>query len=183
MLFATYGAPAPQKSSNPLVIILGVCGGCVLLVIIGVGVLVATGYNMTKGLIGGAVKMPQTASTFVKAIETHNYTKAASLVDPSSSATLSSDKIQAIVEQAEKKYGPIQQTQYLPSQPLQQTLPGPSGRPQFIEYAYHIPLSFQKGSATGILKFRSEDMGSGQDVSKMKLSGNVTGFKIQGDSE
>jgi hypothetical protein len=178
VLLATYGAPAP-RGNNPLVIILGVCGGCVLLLAIAVAVMVYAGYNMSKGLIGGAMKMPQTSLAFTKAIESHNYSRAAALVDPAYRSELPASKIQAIIEKEEHKLGPIQASGFTPSAPLTNQIAGPNGRPQFIEYSYQIPLRFKNGSATGVLKFRSVPMGAVPDISKMKLSGDVTGFSIQ----
>ena len=183
MLFATYGAPPAQpRQANPLLIILGVCGGCALLVIVGFVGLGIWGVNATKGLMGGAFQMPITAKAFVNALENHNYTKAATLVDPSEQGTLTAEKIQSMEEQAESKLGKIQPSSYSPTSPGGNPVTGPGGQGHYIEYVYQIPLTFQKGTATMTLRFRSADIGNGQDISKMKLSGKVTGLKIQPDS-
>ena len=183
MLFATYGAPPNQpRQTNPLLIVLGVCGGCALLVVIGFVALGVWGVNATKGLMGGAIQMPQTAKSFVTALEGHNYAKCASLVDPTAQSTLTADKIKSMEEQVESKLGPIQTSNFSPTSPMTNTIPGPSGKPQYIEYIYQVPLQYKKGSGTLTLRFRSADLGNGQDISKMKLSGKVTGMKIQPDS-
>jgi hypothetical protein len=186
MLFATYGAPSPPKGKNPLVIILGVCGGCVLLVIIGVVIMVFAGANMFKGIIGGAVQTPETTRKFVTAIENHDYTSAAAQVEPSAQGTFNAAKIRSVEEQVEKKLGPVQPGPVTPAGPASNTIPGPNGKPQYMEYVYSIPIRYKKGTAIAAIHFRSDDL-SGlsdmRDISKIKIPGKLTSFKITPDTE
>ena len=117
MIFSTYGAPSPPRGKNPLVIILGVCGGCVLIVVIAVVVMGVMGANAFKGIIGGAMEGPETTRKFVTAIESHDYTTAAAQVAPSAQATFTEAKIKAEVEKVEKKLGPVEPAKVMPTGP------------------------------------------------------------------
>jgi len=187
MLFATYGAPAPQKSSNPLVIILGVCGGCVLLVVIGVVVMGVIGVNAFKGVTGGIVTMTKTMPEFLGDLKSHNYSGAASLVDPSAQSNLSESKIKAMEESVEKKLGKLESYPRQFSSQSQNTMTTPGsggGKATMVEYVYTYPLTYEKGTATATFKFLLDASGAqGGDFSKMKLSGKVTDFKLQPDSQ
>ena len=187
MLFATYGAPAPPRGKNPVVIILGVCGGCVLLVVIGFVVMGVIGANMFKNVIGGTVQMTKSMPSFLNDVKAHQYSAAASLVDPSAQATLTEAKIKSIEEGIEKKLGKLQS---FPTSFSGQTVnkiaaPGDMpGSPSMVEYVYTYPLTYQKGNATATFKFLFDASGAKSgDFSKMKMSGKVTGFKIDRDSE
>jgi hypothetical protein len=182
MLFASYGAPAPPRGKNPLVIILGVCGGCVLLIVIGVVIFGVFIGQKVGGIMGGAMRVPVTTQSFVRALESHNYTAAAALVDPSAKSTLNAATIKAMEDQAEKKLGPIQKVAYSPGQPMQKVVPGSNGALQSMELTYQIPLRFQKGDATATITFASAPGGDGA-LSGAKLSGLVTGFKLHPDSQ
>jgi hypothetical protein len=187
MLFATYGAPAPQKSSNPLVIVLGVCGGCVLLVIIGVVVMGVVTANAFKGVIGGTVAMTKTMPAFLEDLKNHDYSSAASLVDPSAQATLTESKIKSMEESVEKKLGKLQSYPRQFSSQSQNTMTSPGnagGKATMVEYVYTYPLTYEKGTATATFKFLLDASGAqGGDFSKMKLSGKVTDFKLEPDSQ
>ena len=108
MLFASYGAPAPPRGKNPLLIVLGVCGGCVVLVIIGVVIMGALAAKTFSGLGQGIVKMTQTMPQFLGDLQTHNYSAAEGLVDPSAQDTLTAGKIKSMEEAVETKLGPLQ---------------------------------------------------------------------------
>jgi hypothetical protein len=187
MLFATYGAPSPPRGKNPLVIILGVCGGCVLLVIIGVVVMSVIAAKTFKNVFGGAVEMTKTMPAFLSDLKTHNYKGAANLVDPSAQGRLTEAKIKSIEDNVEKKLGKLQS---YPQSPGGQTVnkvaaPGESSaNPSIVEYVYTYPLTYQKGTATATFKFLFDASGAKTgDMSKMKLSGKVTDFKLQQDSD
>jgi len=186
MLFATYGAPSPPRGKNPLVIILGVCGGCVLLVVIGVVVMGWWTANAFKGIIAGAVEGPETTRKFVTAIENHDYDTAAAQVDPSVQSTITAAKIKAAEEQVEKKLGAVQPARVTPTGPSSQQIPGPNGKPKYMEYVYSIPVRYEKGTATVSIHFRSNDMSTisdMKDISKIKIPSKLTSFKITPDTE
>ena len=148
MLLATYGAPTPPRGKSPLVIILGVCGGCVLLVVIAFAIMFVAGANMFKGIIGGAVQTPEATRKFLTAIETHDYTTAAAQIEPSARGTWTAAKIKAVEENLEKKLGPVQPTSMRQLAPASNTIPGPNGKPQYMEYVYTVPMQYKKGTAT-----------------------------------
>ena len=184
MLFATYGAPSPPRGKNPLVIVLGVCGGCVLLVIIGVVIMGALAAKTFSGITAGAVTMTKTMPAFLAHLKAHNYKGAESLVDPSVQGTLSSDKIQSMEEAVEKKLGPLQSYPTRFTSQSTNQIAGPSGQATKVEYIYGYPVTYKKGTATATFKFLFDASGAqGGDLSKMKLSGKVTDFKLQPDSQ
>lgn len=186
MLLATYGAPSPPRGKNPLVIILGVCGGCVLIVVIAVVVMGVMGANMFKGIIGGAMQSQETTRKFVSALESHDYSTASAQFGPSASGTYTSAKLKSMEEQIEKKLGPIQTATVSSYAPTTNTIPGPNGKPQYMEYVYTVPLRFQKGNAMASIHYRSDDLSGAndmRDISKMKIPGKITSFKLSQDSE
>jgi hypothetical protein len=186
MLFATYGAPTPPRSTNPLVIILGVCGGCVLLVVIGVIVITVIGANALKNVTGGVVTMTKTMPEFLGDLKSHNYSGAANLVDPTAQATLTEAKIKSMEEAVEKKLGKLQSypRQFSSQSQNTKTSPGAAGgKATIIEYVYTYPLTYEKGTATATFKFLLDASGAqGGDISKMKLSGKVTDFNLTPDT-
>ena len=184
MLFASYGAPEPSRGKNPLLIVLGVCGGCVVLVIIGVVVMGALAAKTFSGLGTGIVKMTQTMPQFLGDLQTHNYRAAENLVDPSAQDTLTAAKIQSMEEAVEKKLGPLQSYPAKFSSQAQNQIAGPGGQATKVEYVYTYPLTYQKGTATATFKFLLDASGAASgDLSKMKLSGKVTGFKLEPESQ
>lgn len=186
MLFASYGAPAPPRGKNPLLIVLGVCGGCVVLVVIGGVIMVVAGAKMFKGIISGAIETPQTTRKFVTALQSHDWATAQAQVAPSAQSTITVEKIQAAEEQIEKKLGPVKPMSQFSTQPVTNTIPGPNGKPQYMEYVYNVPMRYEKGTATVSIHFRSDDLSSmntSGDISKIKIPGKLTSFKITSDGE
>lgn len=187
MLFATYGAPSPPRGKNPLLIVLGVCGGCVLLVIIGVVVMAVLGVNMFKGIATGAVEMTKTMPAFLADLKAHDYNGCESLVDPSAKSTLTASKIRSMEEGVEKKLGKLKSYPTRPSDQgtKQISSPGdPSARASIVEYIYTYPLTYEKGSATATFKFMFDASGARNgDFSKMKMSGKVTDFTLKPGSQ
>lgn len=186
MLFATYGAPAPPRGKNPLLIVLGVCGGCVLLVIIGVVVMGAIGVNMLKGVTSGAMDMVKNMPAFLSDLKAHDYTSAEALVDPAAQDKLTADKLKSMEESMEKKLGPMESFGTRPIQKSQNQVsaPGSNGQPTTIEQFYTMPVKYKKGNATATFKFVI-DMTAAQkgDLSKMKMSGKINDFKLSPDSQ
>ena len=187
MHFATYGAPSPPRGKNPLVIILGVCGGCVLLVIIGVVIFGVVIGNAVKGVVGGAVAMTKTMPQFLSDLKSHNYSAAANLVDPSAQNRLTEDKIRAMEEAVEKKLGKMKSypASFSGQSVNKVAAPGDSpASPSIVEYVYTYPVTYEKGAAVATFKFLLDASGAkGGDMSKMKMSGKVTDFKIQPDTQ
>lgn len=165
-----------QKNKNPLLIVLGVCGGCVLLGIIAVAILFAMGYNKSKNLVKGSIAMAQNMPIFLNDLKVKNYDGAESLVDPSAQSTLSAAKIQKIEEAVEKKLGPMQSYSQTASSSTNNTTtnPGAPGKMPAIEYVFTYPITYKKGTATATFKFNSKDM--------MNPSGKVTEFTLEPDS-
>lgn len=176
MLLSVYNAPppAPQKSSNPMMIILGVCGGGCLLAIVVIGILAYMGYQKGKGLINGSIAMTQNMPKFLNDLKNHDYPAAASLVDPESQQTLTADKIKAMEEGVEAKLGPLQSISTSPSGSSNNNSPGADGQPKSMEFQYRYKLTYEKGKATAHFTFRTND--------PLKLSGLVSDFKIEPDS-
>ncbi len=187
MLFAAYGAPAPPRGKNPLLIVLGVCGGCVLLIVIGVVIMAVVIAPTVKGLAGGMVKMTQTMPAFLADLKSHDYKSAASLIDPSAQGRLTESKIRSMEESVEKKLGKMQSygTAFSSTEQRKVSAPGDTtGQISMVEYIYSYPVTYQKGSATATFKFLFDASGAKTgDLSKMKISGKVTDFSIQADSQ
>ena len=184
MLFSTYTPPPPPQKNNTLVVVLGVCGGCALLVVIGVVVFVAMagtklkkGFEMIGGMTKGVMQIQKTMPAFCEDLKAHSYSSAESLVDPDYKDKLNEAKIQQIVEQAESKLGKLQSyTVDASKQPTTNSEAGTDSKGDkmpMIEYVYSVPLTFEKGTATAKLHFKSNDMS--------KLSGLVTGLEIGSD--
>lgn len=179
MLFATYGAPPAQpKQSNPLPIILGVCGGGCLLLVIGAVIFFAVVFNASKGFINsgkgfinGAANMP----VFLMNVQQHNYTKASSLVEPSSRETLSADKLKAMEEKVEKQLGPPD-TSTAPKMTGSgsDTNTGPNGQPQSMNLVYKFSMKYKKGTATASISLKSKKAGSFPE--------GISDFTIEPDS-
>ena len=183
MLFATYNAPAPPRQNNILLIVLGVCGGCCLLVVIAgaifmftIGNKVKKGFGAVGGIFSGAMTMSKTMPVFLTHLKAHDYKSAAALVDTDYQTTLSADKIKAIEEKVEKTLGPLQSFPTSPTGQTSNTSASPSGKElQSMEYVYTYQMTYKKGTATATFHFKAKDMS--------KFSGLVTDFKIEPDGQ
>jgi hypothetical protein len=161
-----------QQKKNPLLIVLGVCGGCVLLSVIIGGILVATVFHKGKGMIAGFGNMTQNMPKFMTDLQSKNYSGAAALIDPSVRAKLSADKIQHMEEAVEKKLGPLQS---FSQQPIPVNTETPPGEVTTVVYEYQYTLRYQKGTAEARLKFKLQN-GPG-------ASGFITGFTLEPDAQ
>ena len=179
MLFSTYTPPPPPQKNNTLAWVLGICGGCVLLIVIGIGVVALTaGKQISKAIsvgttVGsGAVKMAKSMPVFLGNLKDHDYASAASQVDPASKETLSEEKIKAIEEKMESKLGKLKSFPKQFSQQSQNTTP-PLSKDELpgIEYIYSYALQYEKGPATATFHFKTKDMS--------KFTGMVTKFTIE----
>jgi len=186
MLFATYGAPSPPKNNNPLVIILSVCGGCVLLVGIGIFASVMWAKNTFGGITQAILEIPKTSQRFATAVENHDWSTAADQVDPSAKGTITAAKIEAAEMAVEAKLGPVEPTAVEAPTPVQSPVQKGSGQPKYLEYTCSIPVKYKKGSATLAIHFKSGDLSgitSFNDMSKMKIPTKLTSFKISTDND
>jgi hypothetical protein len=159
-----------QQRKNPVLIVLGVCGGCLAIMRVGGIIMYFTFGKTFKGAVGMGMNMPK----FMTAMKNHNYAEAESLVDPASQQTLTEAKLQKMEEAVEKQLGPLQSVPA--SQPAmeQSFTPGPNGQPQGIVYTYHYTISYEKGTATATFKFKSDNV--------MNLSSLVHDFKLEADN-
>src|SRR5262249_15399436 len=101
MLLSVYPAPPPPKrGANPLLIVLGVCGGCCLLGIIALVAIGIFGVNKAK-------QMDKSASLFLADLRDHKYAEARALLSPDGQAGLSESDLKAQEEQLEANLGPL----------------------------------------------------------------------------
>jgi hypothetical protein len=167
-----------QQKKNPVFLFLGVCGGCVLIGVIGVGVLGVVGYNKGKGVIDGAVNMANNMPAFLMNLKAKNYEGAAALVNTQVAPELTAEKIKKIEEAVEKKLGPLESFPEKPeseqhsSSASADTKTGAQKMPT-LEYTWKYRLKYKKGMATATFKFYESDI--------LHMSGKVTGFDIQAD--
>jgi hypothetical protein len=163
-----------QQKKNPLLIVLAVCGGCVLVgIIIGV-ILVATVFRKGKGMFNGLANMSQNMPKFMMDLQSKNYSAAAALVDPSERVSLSAEKIQHMEEGVEKKLGPMQS---FTQQPMPISTNSESSTPGVmptIVYVYQYKLTYQKGTATADLKVKLQN--------NSQTSGYISGFTLEPDA-
>src|SRR5579859_5015027 len=111
MLFAAYtpytpqsGYTPPRKSTSPWVIIAGLCGGCVLIAMIGTFVLGYIGFKK----IGPIMQRTISATQFLSDIKKHDYMKAEALLTPDAQAKYSAEWLAKQETGAEAKLGEIQ---------------------------------------------------------------------------
>jgi hypothetical protein len=172
MLLSVYNAPPPPKQgTNPLFIVLGVCGGGCLLVVIVFAILGIVGYNKGKDLINASIAMQQNMPKFLNAVKSHDYNAAAALVDPQAKQTLTAEKIQSIEEEAEAKLGSLQSIGQSSSGSDTNNETGPNGQLKRMDFIFRYKLTYQKGSATAKFTFSATD--------PLHPSGLVSDFKIE----
>jgi hypothetical protein len=159
-----------QPKKNPLLIVLAVCGGCILLGII-IGVIGFFAIAKKGGpMINGMGTMIKTMPTFILDLKSKNYGGAASLVDPAVSNDLSAEKIQQMEEAVEKKLGPMQSFSPNPV-PLTSNPQTDASGSMVFEYVYQYTLTYQKGTAKANLKFFLKNSSQG--------GGLVSGFTLE----
>lgn len=90
----------PRRQTNPWLIVLGVCGGCAVLVVIGFVALGAFGVSKAKALTGSSEK-------FLTSVKSHDYTGAVSLLTPSGQSAMPESELKAKEESMESSYGPL----------------------------------------------------------------------------
>ena len=160
-----------MRQKNPLLIVLGVCGGCVLIGIIVFAVLAAIGMKKGGGMISGIKDMVKNPPIFLADLKAHNYLGAAAMIDPETRKTISAEKLQHLEEAAEKKMGPLQSfPQTFDSQSTNQEL-SQSGELPTAEYIYKYTLTYKKGTAVATFKFKSKDV--------MHMTGMITDFTLE----
>jgi hypothetical protein len=108
MLFAAYPgptgyAPPPKKSANPALIVLGVCGGCILLLVIG-GVIGGLYINHAAGPF---IQRTISAAKFTTNLKLQKYADAEQSLSPQIQQEYNADALQKKVAALEKKYGPM----------------------------------------------------------------------------
>src|SRR5437868_2976577 len=107
MLFAAYTPPSgyspapPRRSTNPVLIVLGVCGGCALLAVIAV---VVFGF-WVNAKAGPFLKRTITAAQLSTDLQMHKYNNATKLLAPEAQQTYSAETLRKKIESLEKKYG------------------------------------------------------------------------------
>jgi hypothetical protein len=108
MLFAAFtpqpGYAPPRKSTNPWVIIAGICGGCFLIAVIGAFVLGYMGFKK----FGPFMQRTVSAAQFLQYVKMHDYTKAETLLTPEAQAKYSTDWLAKQEAAAEEKLGELQ---------------------------------------------------------------------------
>ena len=160
----------PRSSAGPII---GICIGCVLIVVIGVVVIGYLGYNKSKGMFSGLIEQTKTVPAFVSDIKSHSFDAAETLIEPSAQLTLTSGKLKQIEESVEKKLGPMTSydaTNLSPnSHGTKSTTPGQTN----LTMRYEIPLTYKKGTGTAIIVFKSKD--------PFQISGKISEFKIEVD--
>lgn len=165
-----------QQRKNPLLIVLGICGGCVLIGVIAVVIMGYMGYNKGKDLFSGTVQMATSMPKFMTDLQSKNYSAAASLADPAAPDALTASKLQKMEEAMEKKLGPMQGFSQQPSGQNQNTTTDPrTGQPKGMEFIYSYKVNYKKGTATATFDFKSEDY--------LHPSGRITSFKLEPDKE
>src|SRR5436190_23124504 len=101
----------PQRQTNPWMIVLGVCGGCVFLVLLGIGGCSYMALRAAKPImstIGVMGEMMTNSQTFMTHLKTHNYSAAEQLLNPECQTRLPAEKLQSLAENIEKKLGPME---------------------------------------------------------------------------
>ncbi len=148
-----------MRQKNPLLIVLSVCGGCLLIGIVAVVVLGALGINKGKGFATGIMSMVQDMPTFLKDLKSTDYAGAASLMDPSVRQKFTAEKIQHMEEAVEKKLGRMQSYPKQFESQDQSTITDPTrpGQMPAMVYTYKYNVIYEKGSATATFKFKMPD--------------------------
>lgn len=96
--------PPPVRGTNPLLYILAACGGCVILVVIGI-----FGFGLfVSHKFGGAFQQMAVVSQFGVALQQHNYENAVSLLTGPARQEYSANALQQKIEGLEKKYGALE---------------------------------------------------------------------------
>jgi len=158
-----------MRQKNPLLIVLGACGGCLLVGIIAFAVVIGIGWNKSKGAFNGIVGMAASMPVFLKDLKVKNYNGAAALIEPASQERLSSAKIQKLEETVEKKYGPLKSYSQQPNYRTS-SQPGTESGQISVEYDYDYVMTYEKGTATATFRFVIPDL--------RHPSGKITDFTL-----
>ena len=154
-----YNGSPTRKRASPLVIGLGICGGCGLVAVIIVVALGMWAVTKSKGIIGGIVQQREQPILFFKAIKVHDYAAAENLMSLEGQKALPEDQLKKLCEDTEHKLGPLQGWSSQPeigSSSTDSTSYDDSTthKESFIKHRpYHI--FYQRGIATATFSFTS----------------------------
>ncbi|CEK15413.1 hypothetical protein [Chthonomonas calidirosea] len=143
----------PGRGTNPLVYILAACGGCVILVVIGI---FGLGLFVTHKF-AGAIKQMTVISQFGEALRQQNYEKAASFLTGSAQQQYSANTLRQKIEGLEKEYGALESFTLDPQQFYRQNQ-NPSQAPNTYQLSdYLCDLQFQRALVHMKLHFDPSD--------------------------
>jgi hypothetical protein len=155
MLFAAFPsptgyAPPPRRNTNPLLIVLGVCGGCALIGVIALVIIGVVSFKQpfTQRIVA--------TGQFMAAIKTHNYTAAETQLAGEARTNYPASKLQQIEDGLEQKYGPLENFLQAGVDMSDQHNPN-----SLSQISYN--LRYQNGKSTITLNFN----GDGQQTGKI----------------
>jgi len=161
MLFASYpsqGYTPPPRSTNPIVIVLGVCGGCAAIAIIA-GIAV-TMFSMKQPLFQRSMATGQ----FIAALTTHKYDAAESQLAAAAQASFPAEKLRKTEEGFEAQYGPYQRFSQSGMDITNQRDPNSLSE---ISYKLH----YQHGSSNITLHFDTTGNGRSNKIAAIEWDG------------
>lgn len=175
MLFSVYPeGPAPKRGANPLLIVLGICGGCVLL---GVLATVALGFfsvRMGSKYLGAFEAQDTAATTFLTYLRDKKYDDAHRMMSPEAQQSFPVDTLTQLAQGAEKKLGKMQSWTQSEEAPDMQG--GSSSKSMVIKHTYSV--TYAKGKAVATFSFHSADpMNPGSVISDFDLQSDKSGTK------
>lgn len=166
--------PPPKKSSMPVV--LGVCGGCMVLAVIGMVVIGALGYKFGKSTVQKSVN----ATLFLAYVKKHRYADAEQRIAPQVRDTYSAARLEEEFGKLEQQDGPLQSWN---SASMSQINSDNTASP----FKMTFTLQYQKGSAlltftfTGLTGPQANDALI-QRLDLQNLGGKSNGFGDGGNS-
>jgi len=171
MLFSIYpeGGPPRQSGPNPVFIVLGACGGCALLIVLGFIALTLVVYNKSKGMVQAFMQQPKQAQLFLEDLKAHRYAEADALLSPQAQQERPEEALQKLEENTEKRFGSllrwdtalVANTQQMPPETPMGNRKTPvkvivvKNVPQRMTYTYR--LHYDRGDADAVFSFGARD--------------------------
>jgi hypothetical protein len=170
MLFAAYPspsgyAPPPKRSANPLLIVLGVCGGCALVAVVATVI----GFVFLKNKAGAFLGRTIVAAQFAAMLQGHQYDRAETFLAPQEQQTWPVDALRKKLSALEAKNGSLTGIGQVQNTQLQHgTDPN-----QIKDIVYN--LNFQNGSVVPLTIGFDNTPGQESKIARLEFGGSGSG--------
>jgi hypothetical protein len=195
MLFTVYPqGPPPRSGPNWLLIILGGCGGCAVLVVLATVLLGFWGIRVVQRFSKDFEAQKLSTDAFLTNLQQHRYNDAWSAMTQEGRQAMPVEKLREIAETAEKRLGPMQSWGGAESVNASNDFETgtQTGARRELVVTYRRAVNYKKGKMNAVFTFRGKDALHPETaisefalrpVTQSKTQGDETGKKSEKDTE